>query len=371
MDYSPSAKELSHFPFLKKAQDHIKKSFPPLEQLLREEKGAIITNLAVRRINQALSSKRTITAHFQHRDEDEIAGYVLSRIIVSCIQDRQLYDRLARYEAERAYFFLNSETGSEADRGWNEHAVLDDENNSRIGRYLAAEFRIDLSKDKMPLADYVEIVSVLHEERFKLVNRRISRGFVEIQKDELLELLRERIRVILRRDLPYHVPKAICHQLSPVGEKIKQEYQHQMLQQFGSVEENAFPPCIQALITALTAGTNLTHAGRFALTTFVHTVGMDVPAIAQLYARSPDFDPEKTMYQVEHITGRGGSGTEYSAPACAAMRTTGLCVHADGNCEKINHPLSYYKYKKRDMEKMKRPEPKAKKEEPSPSVPPT
>ena len=81
-----------------------------------------------------------------------------------------------------------------------------------------------------------------------------------------------------------------------------------MLQQFGSIEESAFPPCMQALITALTAGTNLTHAGRFALTTFVHTVGMDVPAIAQLYGRSPDFDIEKTMYQVEHITGRGGSG---------------------------------------------------------------
>jgi DNA primase large subunit len=75
---------------------------------------------------------------------------------------------------------------------------------------------------------------------------------------------------------------------------------------------------------------------------------MDVPAIAQLYARSPDFDPEKTMYQVEHITGRGGAGTEYTAPACAAMRTTGLCVNPDPLCERVNHPLSYYKVKKRD-----------------------
>ena len=48
-----------------------------------------------------------------------------------------------------------------------------------------------------------------------------------------------------------------------------------MLQQFGAIEESAFPPCMQALITALTAGTNLTHAGRFALTTFLHTIGMD------------------------------------------------------------------------------------------------
>ena len=134
-----------------------------------------------------------------------------------------------------------------------------------------------------------------------------------------------------------------------------------MLQQFGSIEESAFPPCMQALITALTAGVNLTHAGRFALTTFVHTVGMDVPAIAQLYARSPDFDPEKTMYQVEHITGRGGSGTEYTTPACAAMRTTGLCVNRDQICERVNHPLSYYKGKKREMsgKGMKKESPKA------------
>ena len=348
MDYSPSAKELSHFPFLKKAQDHIKKLFPPVDQLLKEEKGTFLTGLAVRRINQALASKKTIAAHFQHRDDEEIASYVLARIIVSCVQDKQLYDRLTRYEAERAYYFLNAETGSESEKGWNENAVLDDKQNSRIATYIAAEFRMDLSKDRMPLADYVEIVSLLHEERFKLVNRHVYNGFVEIKKEELLELLRERIRVILRRDLPYHVPKTICQKLAPVAESIKKEYQEQMLQQFGSIEESAFPPCMQALITALTAGTNLTHAGRFALTTFIHTIGMDVPAITQLYARSPDFDIEKTMYQVEHITGRGGSGTEYNAPACAAMRTTGLCINRDALCEKVNHPLGYYKVKKRE-----------------------
>jgi DNA primase large subunit len=73
---------------------------------------------------------------------------------------------------------------------------------------------------------------------------------------------------------------------------------------------------------------------------------MDTTGIAELYARSPDFDIEKTMYQVEHITGRGGSGTEYTTPACAAMQTTGLCVHRDPLCEKVSHPLSYYKVKK-------------------------
>jgi DNA primase large subunit len=349
MDFVPSAKELSHFPFLKKAQDHIKDIFPPLEVLLKEERGRIITDLALKRINQALSSKRTVIAHFQHRDDDEIASYVLSRIIASCISDKHLFDRLCRYEAERAYYFLVSETGAEeGEKGWNENTLLDEDGYSRISKYLASEFGIDITDDRMPLPDYVEIVSPLHDPRFKLVNRNVHHGFVQIKKEERYELLRERIRVILRRDLPYKVPKSLIEQLSPVAEPIKKVYQEQMLQQFGIIEESAFPPCMQALILALTAGTNLTHAGRFALTTFIHTIGMDVAGIAQLYARSPDFDPEKTMYQVEHITGRGGSGTEYTAPACAAMKTTGLCIHPDANCAKVNHPLSYYKLKKKE-----------------------
>jgi DNA primase large subunit len=97
---------------------------------------------------------------------------------------------------------------------------------------------------------------------------------------------------------------------------------------------------------------------------------MDVSGIAAMYARSPDFDPEKTMYQVEHITGRGGSGTEYTAPACAAMRTTGLCIHQDALCEKVNHPLSYYRTKKRDLtrNKPKKGEGKTTDKPPSPST---
>ena len=60
-----------------------------------------------------------------------------------------------------------------------------------------------------------------------------------------------------------------------------------MLQQFGAIEEHAFPPWYQTLVTALTAGNNLTH-GRFALTTFLHTVGMDAVAIGRSLPGAPD-----------------------------------------------------------------------------------
>lgn len=365
MDFAPSAKELSRFPFLKKAQDHIKNRFSSLDALLRDRHGDALIESAVTRIQDALASKKKADYEISLSTEDEIASYALARIIASCINDRQLIDRLTRYEAERAYHFLVSE------EEWNQNYRQGDSDYSLLFEGISEELGIRVSSDRMALADYVELVSPMHDDRYHLINRRVERGFVRVKREERYELLRERIRVLMRRDLPHKVPTSLCEQLAPKAARIKKAYQEQMLQQFGSVEESAFPPCMQALITALTSGTNLTHAGRFALTAFLHTIGMDVPGIAALYGRSPDFDIERTMYQVEHITGRGGSGTEYTTPACAAMRTTGICVHADKLCERVNHPLSYYKAKKKDVFRMNKKAGTDTQVEGKPPAPPT
>lgn len=341
MDYSPSPKELTRFPFLKKAQDLIKTRFFTLDTLLHDPKRELLISRALVRVRDALSFKKTAEPDVTETAEDEIAAYALARIIVSCVQDKQLIDRLTRYEADRAYYFLVNE------EEWNQNYRLEDTGYSRLCIALADELGIQITRDRMPLTDYVELVSPLHEDRFRLVNRRLFRGQVEIRKEERYELLRERMRLVMRHDLPHKVPAVICEQLAPDLGSIQQAYQEQMLRQFGAIEESSFPPCIQAMVHALTAGTNLTHSGRFAMTAFFFTIGMTVSEIAGMYARSPDFDPEKTMYQVEHITGRGGSGTEYSAPACAAMKTTGLCVNRDKLCDSVNHPLNYYRQKKK------------------------
>ena len=67
----------------------------------------------------------------------------------------------------------------------------------------------------MPFADYVELVAPLHDDRFHLVNRRVENGSVAIKKEERYELVRERIRLMLRRELPHKVPPALCEQLAP------------------------------------------------------------------------------------------------------------------------------------------------------------
>jgi DNA primase large subunit len=340
MDFVPSGKELSHFPFLKKARDPIRARFASLGTLLSTPKGQALVDRAVARIKEASAPRKNHVPSVSDSPDDEIAAYALARIVASCINDRQLIDRLTRYESERAYYFLVNE------EEWNSGYMQEDGEYSRLWTAVADELGIRIERDRMPVPDYVELIAPLHDDRFRLINRRVEKGFVTINKNERYELLRERVRVMLRRDLPHRVPKDICEQLAPRAADIKAAYQEQMLRQFGKVEEGAFPPCMKALIAALAAGVNLTHAGRFSLTAFLHNIGMDSAGIAALYARSPDFDVEKTMYQVEHITGRGGTSTEYTTPACAAMQTTGLCVHRDPICEKVSHPLSYYKVKK-------------------------
>lgn len=345
MGYSPSLKELSYFPFLKKAQDHIRNRYSSLDALLAGEHGDALIRHAVHRIRDGLSAKRKFGEGEGSGPEETIASYALARVIVSCINDRQLIDRLTRYEAERAYHAIVNE------EQWNENFQIKDGGYSQLCNAVADEMGISIMEDRLPLTDYVELVAPLNDDRFRLVNRDVYRGFVAIKKEERYELLRERIRLLLRRDLPHRVPVPVCERLAPSLAELQKKYQEQMLQQFGAIEESAFPPCIRTLVTALTSGGNLTHAGRFSLTAFLHNIGMETTRIAELYARAPDFDPEKTMYQVGHIT--GGGGTEYSAPGCAAMRTTGLCVHPDVLCEQINHPLSYYKVKRKKLQPVK------------------
>jgi DNA primase large subunit len=339
MDFEPDLRHLARFPFLKKSQEFVKTRYSGFESLLSDPGKPHLLEAAERRITNALSGKKVFVRSHAPSPEDEIVSYALARIIVSCINDRTLIDRLTRYEAERAYGFLVREGEDD------ENIAPDERGYSPLCTFIAHNIGLDIAAERIPLTDYVELAAPLHEDRWRLVNRDLVSGKVSLRQEEVYELMRERIRVIMRRDLPYRVPPALCTELGPACAKAQAEYQARILEQFGAVEEGCYPPCITALVTAISAGTSITHMGRFALTAFMHNIGMNTTQIAGLFSRAPDFDAAKTMYQVEHISGRGG--TEYTAPACAAMRTNGICVNKDSLCEKVSHPLSYYKVKKR------------------------
>ena len=320
-------RDLAKYPFLKEAQEWVAGKTGSLDQFLSTTYGKLAARNGARRVIGAITGEDAgAPAGSSPEPEREVFSYALARILVSCARDRALIDRLTRFEAARAWGFLQEDEPAKRE-------------------YVCRSIGIDPETRELPVTGYVELVAQLRDDRWRLVNRRVSAGTVGLDGDDLEELIRERIRHLLQRQLPLPVPEKTCGTLSTLLGDITASYQATILRDFGEVEEGAFPPCLQALIAAITAGTNLPHAGRFAITAFLHNIGMGPVQIMEIFARAPDFDPEKTRYQVEHISGRGG--TEYTAPSCATLRTTGFCVKKDSLCERVNHPLSYYRIKKR------------------------
>ncbi|KQC04880.1 MAG: DNA primase [Methanoculleus sp. SDB] len=325
--------DLAKYPFLKEAQGFVLSMDIPLESLIRddEESGQGIIDTGTERLIRAISFGKDDGETDLDIPDDEILGYAMARLVVSCLGDRSMMDRLARYEAGRAVWFLETE-------------------NDELKRYVVESLGLDPEARDMEVVRYIELASRLRDDKWRLINREIRKGRVAIQKDDMYAIIHERIRGVIRGQLPLRVPGGICMKLREHIDRVSAVYQQQMLEEFGDIDESAFPPCMQALIAAITAGTNIPHTGRFALTAFLHTIGMETTQIVEVYTRAPDFDVSKTLYQVEHISGRGG--TEYTPPGCATMRTYGLCVNKNADCETVQHPLSYYKRrKKREKEK--------------------
>ncbi|MCZ7405541.1 MAG: DNA primase regulatory subunit PriL, partial [Candidatus Methanoperedens sp.] len=104
-----------------------------------------------------------------------------------------------------------------------------------------------------------------------------------------------------------------------------------------------FPPCMVHALSNAKGGVNLPHSMRFALVSFLLNIGMNTDGIIELFKVSPDFDEERTRYQVMHI--HGATGTAYTSPSCATMITYGNCFGKEALCERISHPLNYYRRK--------------------------
>ena len=331
MKVTLDTKDLAKYPFLKESQHLINSFADDLGSFLASNTGRLVIRNAGNCIKEALSfhESKVSVAETEVPPQIAIATYAVSRILVSCSKERSLIERFVNWQSWQFYRSI-------LDESWDKKKIIAE----RIG--------MDVSSSQIPVRDYVENVYHLREGRWRLVNRSVNRGLVTITPEETDELIRERLRSILRNQLPLSVPQPICSILSPVIDAIHQQYQQKILEEFGSIEESAYPPCINALLKALASGENITHIGRFAATAFLHNIGMNNTTIVELYGRAPDFDIERTMYQVDHISGMHGIGTEYVAPGCSTMRTHSICVHPDSLCKEVNHPLSYYKRKKKE-----------------------
>ncbi|MBK5190344.1 MAG: DNA primase large subunit PriL [Methanosarcinales archaeon] len=354
---------LCFYPFLSAASNYVEALGVTLDDLITAatfERARLRGKERVREaIREGTVRKPVIMSTAQA--EMELLSYPFARILVSCIGNAHLVRRYALSEAKSAYNKLleDSSTGSSA--------------GTDIIYEMAQEFdiQVDFSRlshmehapVQMPFVDYLRFTSNLRDKRWKLVNRGLEKGQVNLRKGEFLRVIQEAIYARISKDLPLDVPGVLCESIRKYTRDIEAELEERR-KKFGDSgfetstgflvkDPSCFPPCITAILSNLKDGVNVPHTARFAVTAFLLNLGLTVDEIIEIYKNSPDFDEERTRYQVVHIAGAQGS-TKYTAPSCSTMRTYGNCVDNDDVCEKVNHPLSYYKRRLKLKQKQKK-----------------
>jgi DNA primase large subunit len=315
----------SDYPFTKEAAELVRQTGYTLDSLAEKTSFRPVARRALDRVAGAIRGEiPDVRAETEAEILTELLSYPLARVMISCLKDEFLLKRYALTEAKLAYARMQREgdiTPLAQDLGV--HPV------QRQGI-------------RLHFLEYIRAAHRMHSPRWKLVNRDLRGGYLTVSHDELLRLLEEMVRDRVLKGLPLEV-EGICERFIEQMEPLRVELEASKLDQrvdLGRVEEGAFPPCMRKMISEVSQGLNLAHTARFALTSFLLKINMTPAEVVALFQKSPDFDPERTRYQVEHIA--GASGTRYKPPTCATMLTYGNCPGEDQLCRRIRHPLSYY-----------------------------
>jgi DNA primase large subunit len=337
--------ELALYPFTSAASQYVGVLDFDLNRLINSRAFQSARLRGEERLIQSLTtgiSKPSLTNTDEGRVLTELLSYPYARILVSCLNDSYLNRKYSHAEAEAAYSLLL-------------------EREDFFLREIGEEFGIHAKQHErgfhLHFADFLKYSTTLKAIEWKLINQRMVNGNVFVERKDFARLLQEAIKKSIHDSLPLKVPEKTCTDCSGALSRLKELLQQKKGDiesgQKGEVDSKLFPPCINYAINNVRTGVNLAHSMRFAMTSFLTGIGMTVDDIINMFNVSPDFDEEKTRYQIEHIA--GSSGTKYTPPSCSTMKTYGNCHGADELCKRINHPLNYYRRKMWYKNKFKNP----------------
>ncbi len=325
---------MARFPFLEDASEFIRGERPTLEELLLHPAYEEVRRDGMSRVRTALEEGRIPDGETRTEADflRELLSYPIARMIVSGVGDAYLIRRYSLAEAEKARRNMTSE---------------DNDFISHVAKDLGMDFRMD-GLVLLHFSDYLRYSVQMKSKDWKLVNQRLADGYVRLGRDRFVRVLQEAIQRRMESELPLAVNDQILGaledkiaEIDKLTEEKKEQYK---VEDMGRIRITRIPPCMRDLIRAIQVGKHIPHTGRFALTAFLHNIGLSSDDIFRLYALSPDFQEGKTKYQIGHISGEI-SGTEYTPPECSTMQSYGLCPGPDGLCKRIKHPLNYYRIK--------------------------
>lgn len=331
--------DMVKYPFLPQTKEYI----AGLEIGLAD----VVENPSVRdRAKERIFATFDLVAHYSEEPKKkfdiEIVSFPVAVLYVGGTSDKALAERFALFEAKQIHKYLESEK---------EDVILN----------IAAFFEWDIHRTghapsfAMHFVNYLSNATrgrLVHDARWKLVNRQVEKGQVYVTREEVCRLLQEEIRKHIEERVKEElgkIPRDIQDDIDEIKTEFAKSRPH--LEEFDQIiraEESEYPPCVKNLFERATKGQHLSHVERFTLVTYLLHQGVSVDAIVTLFSNVSDFKEDKTRYQVEHLAGLKGSRTAYKTYSCSTLRTHGVCANPDDPiCRRIKNPLTYHLKKRR------------------------
>ncbi|WP_309493574.1 DNA primase large subunit PriL [Candidatus Hecatella orcuttiae] len=329
------------YPFTREAAEYVGRLGFSLEEVSSPDYNTVIRK-AAERILRSAKSVRGLPYEVSPHWDDELLSFPLSLIMIKEVGDAYFQQRFTLQEAKLASARLREEELKKV--LWIARKTF---------KWKISEVREPSSVPyfKLHFVNYLKnAIRFRGEDKWKLTNRKMEYGEIYLNKAEVVRLLEEEIRSHIqeriektpRPELPPSLKEAVG-KLEDELKSLKKTLPSEEV--LGATDSRAFPPCMAELYTAVLGGKNVPHAGRFTLTAFLLSTGMEAQEVARLYTAVTDFDERLTQYQVEHIAGLTGGRTKYKPLNCANMQTHRLCVNKDEICSRIKNPLQYYRIK--------------------------
>lgn len=308
-------------------------------------------------------------------DETNIYIYLLLRILLYTLNNKVLSNRIANLYSKTTYNELNKENE------YNLYYIYKDLDLDVIYEENQTTFKKIVLKDqqqiyktnfKISYIDYLKLASNLKDEYRKLVNNALLHGYVYIKPESLNRLLQEHVRMKLLaqntvdsdqlkkfKDALFNVKefKDLYDTITEIWELKKDEFEYSLdiTYKQGKNMLESFPSCIKEILTKAQEGQNLIHTERLFILWVLNALEYPEEKIIEVFSTLPDFDREKTAYQVKYAIKKG-----YTPYSCKSLKSYNLCMmdkYKDKLCldgyfskklneqRQISHPLFYIQYK--------------------------
>jgi DNA primase large subunit len=334
--------EIAKYPFLADAGQYLKDQGFSLEQFGSDPDLKQLIEKAYERILVAADGKiYKSDLDGDHVSKEaalprEVFSFLLAIVLLKLSGMHTLIKRFALAEARRAEKYLEKDLANISDESKNQLAI----------RVIDDLFSVQVEKSDdyfiIPVSDYLKHSINFHEREWKLINRHVENGQVFLSPHETVRLIRKELGTyinskIINAKTPTMIPgfENSVNKLVSLSKKFTTY----------TVSTGEYPPCVKHAIEILEKGENLPHSGRFMLATFLLSKGQTVQQVAPLFKNAPDYNERVTLYQLNHLAGTSGSGTQYSCPSCEKLKTQSLCF-AIPECDNIINPLQFGRKKK-------------------------